>query len=167
MPSLWISLAEKNNGVMPKSLAFFHMPLQEYKDAWFEYVDNNYEDTENVKYIYGKAGEVDVVVYSSKNNYGFFDKAKELGSTQGIFCGHDHLNNFSLEYKGIRLTYTYTVDYLAYSGIMKVGLQRGCTVIDVKPDGSFDCSQENYYQDKYQPAKEKEQVSMVDYYENA
>lgn len=161
------SLKAENNNVMPKSLAFFHMPLQEYQDAWYEYVDNNYQDTENVQYKFGKAGEVDIVVYPSEYNYGFFDKAKELGSTQGMFCGHDHLNNFSVEYKGIRLTYGYTIDYLAYSAIKEYGLQRGCTVIDVSSDGSFDCRQENYYQDKYSPVKEKETVVFDNYYSEA
>lgn len=154
------SLKAENNNVMPKSLAFFHIPAPEYKAAWDEYVANDSQDTENVKYYYGKAGETDLVVYPSEYNYGFFDKALELGSTQGIFCGHDHLNNFSLDYKGIRLTYGYSIDYLAYTGIMKFGLQRGCTVIDTKPDGTFDCHLENYYQDKYKTVNEKEQVEM-------
>lgn len=154
----------ENNDVMPKSLAFFHIAIPEYKTAWDEYRANDFNDTENVKYIYGKAGEKDYSVYTSEYNYGFFDKVKELGSTQGMFCGHDHLNNFSIDYKGVRLTYGYSIDYLAYSGIMKFGLQRGCTVIDIAPDGSFESHLENYYQDKYQTAKEKEQVDLVGNY---
>ncbi len=154
----------ENNDVMPKSLAFFHIAIPEYKTAWDEYRANDFNDTENVKYIYGKAGEKDYSVYTSEYNYGFFDKVKEFGSTQGMFCGHDHLNNFSIDYKGVRLTYGYSIDYLAYTGIMKFGLQRGCTVIDIAPDGSFESHLENYYQDKYQTAKEKEQVDMVGNY---
>ncbi len=162
------SLKAENNNIMPKSLAFFHIPTPEYKEAWEEYTANNFRDTENVKYYYGKAGETDLVIYTSEHNYGFFDKALQLGSTKGMFCGHDHLNNFSVDYKGIRLTYGYSVDYLAYSGIMKFGLQRGCTVISVKPDGTFDCHLENYYQDKYTPVNEKEQVEMEKgYYDEA
>lgn len=84
----------------------------------------------------------------------------ELGSTQAIFCGHDHKNNFSLDYKGIRLTYGMSVDYLAYPGIYKLGIQRGCTMISFYPDGSFDCAQESYYQDKYESVYEKESVTM-------
>lgn len=156
-------IAQINNGVMPKSLAFFHIPLLEYRDAWYEYKDNNLTDTDNVKCYYGTVGENDPGIYSSQYNSGIFDKMQELGSTQGIFCGHDHLNNFSLDYKGIRLTYGYSIDYLAYTGIKNFGNQRGCTIINVKPDGSFDCHLENYYQDKYQPVMEKEQVSMEDY----
>ncbi len=159
-----LELQEQNNSVMPKSLVFFHIPLPEYKDAWYEYMDNDYSDTDNVQYIYGKAGEQNTVIYSSEYNYGFFNKMLELGSTQGTFCGHDHLNNFSINYKGIRLTYGYSIDYLAYTGIMKYGLQRGCTMITVSPDGSFESKLENYYQDKYTPTNEKEDVLMEDYY---
>lgn len=157
-------LQQENGGVMPKSLAFFHISLPEYRDAWYEYRDNGYSDTDDVQYVYGKAGEKDVVVYPSEYNYGFFDKILELGSTQGTFCGHDHLNNFSVLYKGVRLSYSYTIDYLAYTGVMKYGLQRGCTMIDISPNGSFESRLENYYQDKYVPVNEKEQVTMDDYY---
>ena len=89
-----------------------------------------------------------------------FEKALELGSTQGFFCGHDHDNSIVMNYKGIDLTYGYSVDYLAYSGISKRGYQRGCTVITVNPDGTYEQSHENYYQEKYQPLYEKETVSM-------
>ena len=65
-----------------------------------------------------------------------------------------------IEYKGIRLTYGYSIDYLAYIGIMKHGIQRGCTMINIAPDGSFDTKLENYYQDKYSSVKDKERVDM-------
>lgn len=158
-------ITAQNGGEQPKSLAFFHMPLQEMQTAYYEYRDNGYRDTETVQYKFGEAGERDIVVYPSELNYGFFDRVLELGSTQGLFFGHDHLNNISLSYKGVRLTYGYTIDYLAYSGIKNYGAQRGCTVITVSPDGSFDCSHENYYQDKYSPVSEKETARMDAYYE--
>ncbi len=143
-----------------KSAAFFHIPLTEQKDAWYEYADNGFADTENVKYHYGIAGEGKKVVYSGVGEDGLFEKMLELGSTKAVFCGHDHYNNFSIEYKGIRLTYGMSVDYLAYPGIYKEGSQRGCTVITFSPDGSFDCRAESYYQDKYASVYEKEQVAM-------
>lgn len=160
------ALTEKNGGETPKSIVFFHIPLIEYKDAWTEYVNNGNKDTENVKYIYGKVGEAGDAIYCAPENCGLFDTALELGSTQGFFCGHDHLNNFSLDYKGIRLTYGYSIDYLAYFGIMKYGAQRGCTMIDIAPDGSFTSTLENYYQDKYSSVKAKEQVDMGEWIPN-
>lgn len=143
-----------------KSLAFFHIPLTEMKDAWDEYAANGYQDTENVKLIYGVAGETGKVVYGGVHDDDLFETMQELGSTQGVFFGHDHYNHFSFDYKGIRLTYGMSVDYLAYPGIYKLGGQRGCTPITIHPDGSFDYSQENYYQDKYTSLFEKESVTM-------
>ncbi len=143
-----------------KSLAFFHIPLVEQKDAWDEYAKNGYQDTEDVKLIYGAAGETGKVVYCGMHEDDLFETMQELGSTKGVFCGHDHLNNFSLDYKGIRLTYGMSVDYLAYPGIYKKGAQRGCTVIEILPDGTFDYHAENYYQSKYITQYEKESVTM-------
>lgn len=143
-----------------KSVAFFHIPLAEYREAWYEYADNGFKDTENVELYYGVAGEDNKVVYCGTGSDELFETMQELGSTKGIFCGHDHENNFSLDYKGIRLTYGMSVDYLAYPGIYKMGSQRGCTVINFAPDGSFECSAENYYQDKYTTLYDKEKVTM-------
>ena len=151
-----------------KSLAFFHIPLVEYRDAWAELSTaevnkdkkvSEYQDTENVKYIDGDKNE-DSGINPLANNgetYGVFcgmgeDNLFETGSQiglQGVFCGHDHKNNFSVEYKGMRLTYGMSVDYLAYAGIWNQKAQRGCTLITIKHDGSFSTMRSNYYQDKY------------------
>ncbi len=153
-------LEENPTALNPKSSVFLHVPLSEYKDAWNEYVENGYADTENVRYNYGKAGESGKVVYPGIYEDEFFETMQELHSTDSVFCGHDHLNNFSVNYKGIDLTYSYSVDYLAYVGIYKLGSQRGCTVINVAEDGSIDYSAQNYYQDKYVSHYEKENVTM-------
>lgn len=145
--------------LVPSSV-FLHIPLSEYRDAWTEYASNGFKDTENVKLNYGTAGETGEIVYCGIHEDGFFEKMHELGSTDSVFCGHDHLNNFSVNYKGINLTYSYSVDYLAYTGIKKLGSQRGCTVINIAPDGSIDFSAQNYYQDKYVSFYPKEEVTM-------
>ncbi|MBR4450788.1 MAG: metallophosphoesterase [Clostridia bacterium] len=142
------------------SLMFFHIPLTEMKDAWYEYIENGFKDTDNVKYVYGDAGEPKKVVYCGIGDDGMFEKIQELGSTKAVFCGHDHKNNFSVMYKGIQLTYGMSVDYLAYPGIYKLGSQRGCTIINIRPDGTYECHPENYYQDKYRSLYEKEPVTM-------
>lgn len=152
------------NGKQPvdtvKSLMFIHIPLTEQKDAWFEYMDNGYADTADAQLVYGVAGEKDPYVYCGAGEDGMFESILEQGSTQAVFFGHDHKNNFAMNYKGVQLTYSMSIDYLAYIGIYKEGAQRGCTVIDVKPDGSFVSRIENYYQDKYVSLYEKESVTM-------
>ena len=144
--------------VVPTSV-FFHFPMEEYRLAWTEYVENDYKDTKNVKYRYGLPGESGKVVYCGIHPDQLFETMQELGSTDSTFCGHDHYNNFSLNYKGINLTYGYSIDYLAYVGIYKQGTQRGCTILDYDQNGGLDFHQENYYQDKYQN-NARESVTM-------
>lgn len=144
-----------------KSLLFMHIPLMEVREAYAEYVNNNSQNTDNVKYIRGNAGETDKIVYCSEIEENMFETILELGSTEALFYGHDHLNNFVLEYKGVTLSYGYSIDYNAYSGIADKGYQRGCSVINCSPDTSFEITHENYYQDKYPSRYEKEVVDMT------
>ncbi len=120
------------------SMIFFHIPLQQYRTAYELYMAGSDE----VKYFFGENGEqmIDKVCcsdYPSK----LFDRILELGSTKGVFCGHDHYNNMSLEYKGIRLTYGMSIDYLAMPGIENDTAQRGAELITIHPDGTWDLKQ--------------------------
>ena len=142
-----------------KSFAFFHIPIGEYLEAYNEYADNGFKDTDNVTYYYGAAGEDGKIVCCGVHEDNFFETIKAEGSTQGTFCGHDHLNCFSFDYKGVRLSYGYSIDYLAYSNIYKVGSQRGCTVIISHTDSTWESYLENYYQDKY-ASDSREKVEM-------
>lgn len=144
----------------PKSLMFMHIPLREVKYAYDEYVNAGRVDTENTKYVKGHDGEKDPTIFCSRIDENLFETVVELGSTKALFYGHDHLNNFVLEYKGITLSYGYSMDYLAYFGIAKEGYQRGCTVIKCSPDMSVEIKHENYYQNKYVPIYPKETVNM-------
>lgn len=158
--SLATPVSDDLNNLNPPSSVFLHIPLTEYKDAWFEYADKGYTDTENVKLNYGTAGESGNIVFHGIHEDNFFETMQELSSTDSVFCGHDHLNNFSLEYKGIGLNYSYSIDYLAYSGISTLGSQRGCTVINIDENGAIEYGLENYYQDKYPSQYPKEEVTM-------
>lgn len=145
---------------MFSSLAFFHIPIEEYELAWEEYKANGYQDTENVKYIDGWFHEDGEKSYHGIYSENFFETMLELGSTKATFCGHDHINNAILDYKGIKLVYGMSVDYLAYTNLNSEGAQRGCTVINLTQDGDLSISLENYYQDKYVSQYEKEDITM-------
>ena len=132
-----------------KSLAFFHIPLVEMDDAWNEFRENGYKNTENFKYIEGLIGEQGRQVCCGYGEDDLFEKMLELGSTKAMFNGHDHVNNTTFEYKGILFSYGYSVDYFAYSGIDKLGSQRGCTMITSKPDSTFTIDKYNFYSDRY------------------
>lgn len=134
------------------SLAFFHIPLEEFGIAWEEYKANG--NTDDVIHISGEHREP---TCSSPFADDFFETVLELGSTKAIFCGHDHINNGTIEYKGVKLVYGMSIDYLAYVTTAFTGFQRGCTVVTV--DGEeIEVSHENYYQDKYESKYCKEPI---------
>ena len=140
-----------------KSLLFMHIPLMEVREAVYLHLDGSDE----VKHLDGNVGESEPYVYCSNEAEQMFETILELGSTGAMFYGHDHLNNIVLEYKGVTLSYGYSVDYFAYAGIAKIGSQRGCAVITCHPDTSFEITHENYYQDKYVPLYNKEEVDLT------
>ena len=140
-----------------QSMLFIHIPLMEVRDAALDYL----EEKGGVEYLGGAIGESDPYVYPSEIPEEMFETMLELGSTKAMFYGHDHLNNIVLNYKGVTMSYGYSIDYFAYSGIANVGSQRGCTMIICKPDTSFEINHENYYQDKYAPLYEKEVVDLT------
>lgn len=129
---------QENYGKDVSSLLFFHMPLQEYKIA-----NDLYEQkSDDIKYFFGVNAEKMIdKVCCSKIHSKIFDTALELGSTKAMFCGHDHYNNTSFEYKGIRLTYGMSIDYLAMPGIAKHTEQRGGTLITLLDDSTYTIEQ--------------------------
>lgn len=144
-----------------KSLAFFHIPLVEMLEGWTEFADNGYKDTENFKFVDGIMGEGGKLVYCGLGEDNMFEKMLELDSTKAMFNGHDHLNSTTFEYKGIQFSYGYSIDYFAYSGIDKLGSQRGCTMITCKPDTTFTIDKYNYYSDRYDmEGFQREDVTM-------
>ena len=120
------------------SLIFIHIPLQQYRTAYELWE----QGSDEVTYYFGENGEkmIDKVCCSDHPS-AIFDTARELGSTKGFFCGHDHYNNMSLAYQGIRLTYGMSIDYLAMPGIARHDAQRGATLIVLGADGAMDVSQ--------------------------
>lgn len=116
-----------------KALAFFHMPLPEFKEAY----EKMKLGDKSVEYNFGSIGESNDYFGISKNNYGFFEKAVENGVIKGIFCGHDHLNTLSLTYQDVMMTYGMSIDFLAYKNIRKRYTQRGGTLITIDKNGLF------------------------------
>jgi hypothetical protein len=137
------SLNQNNGGGAVKSIMYFHIPLKEYEDAYNEYAQNGYHDTADVQWIGGKKGEG---VYHPQAEDAVFETILRLGSTQAVFCGHDHVNNYSLKYKGVTLAYGMSIDYFAYRGISKKTEQRGGTVTTLHTDTTFDSYNERLAQ---------------------
>ncbi len=134
-----------------KTLAFMHIPIGEYQTARTDFESGNPE------YTIGLDGMWDEkICYGGRNNEGapedqdlFFEVlCEEMDSVEAIFCGHDHVNNAVVEYKGVMLDYGFSFDNEAYGNKIRYsGLQRGATVITLKADGGFLQVHKNVYTD--------------------
>ncbi len=97
---------EKLAGKPVESTVYFHIPLVEYVDAWkMATGDGKSGSTIKPEYAdtcFGDKGEGECC---PPENNGFFDLMLRLGSTKNVVVGHDHVNSYSVLYRGIRLTY--------------------------------------------------------------
>lgn len=87
-----LARTEANGGTPVPSLAFFHICLQEYAQAW-----NNPKNSRK-----GKRAEDGC---PGALNTGMFAAMVESGSVMGTFVGHDHDNDYVVAEKGIALGY--------------------------------------------------------------
>lgn len=162
----WADEAIRGLG-MPETVAFFHIPTSEYRIAYEDLEANGWKDTEDTKYVSGVWDElVDETTHSRIWHGGItregpledIDKFFETLGPDGIdvleacYCGHDHVNNAVVNYKGVDLCYGYSVDNLAYTDINYSGAQRGATIITISPKGKRRTEYKNAYKDYGIPA---------------
>ena len=101
--------------------------------------------------------EASVGTLGSEKQYVDPDGDGKVDVSGGFHDAGDHIK--------FNITIGFGMNALALSeylnpGIYKKGAQRGCTVIEIQPDGTFDYHAENYYQSKYISQYEKEPVTM-------
>ena len=173
------SLSEKNGDAV-KSIFFFHIPIGEYVTAYRDLEANDFEDTETTLYIDGYWDELVDEEMGERIWYGgccqtdkdpkdvdsLFEKLGPDGinSMEACFCGHDHINSATVIYRGVMLSYGYSVDNNAYTGIKYYGIQRGATVITVKADGTFEEVHKNAYTDYHCSTDKYVDVNLTDWY---
>ena len=121
-------LSSREGRIIP-SLMFLHIPPAIYREGWDRYMSGD----PGVSHHFGKRRES---ICCPEHDGKLWESIQSLGSTRGIFCGHDHLNDFSITCDGVRLTYGRSIDYLAYSPHHH-SEYRGGTLISLKSDGSF------------------------------
>lgn len=108
-------------GIVPSTL-MLHIPLPEYIIAYEEAKANG-------EILYGEKRERQC---PSEPNVGMFELMKNLGSTKGMFSGHDHTNDYSVMYQGIRLTYSVNSGFGTY-GNKDI---KGGTLLTILTDGT-------------------------------
>lgn len=85
--------AEKEDGKKTPAIMWMHNPLPEMRLIA--------ENPEECKF----EGRKDESICCSVMNTGLFMACLQRGDIKGIFCGHDHLNDFSGEVFGIKMAY--------------------------------------------------------------
>ncbi len=147
-----------------KSTIFCHIPLNEYKTA-YEALTGETEVTQNVPKHNVKNSDGDFILLGQRreniccpgHNSGMFDEMLKGGSTDSFICGHDHINDFALSYKGILLAYNEPSGYSSYNLVSKKlsdKLMQGFTRYFVDTDGNL--SLEHVHNaDLYPEAQEK------------
>ena len=116
-----------------KSVIFSHIPLVEFNTAYEKAMEGDAE----AELLYGSKLET---VCSSGHNNGFFDVIHDLGSTQTVVSGHDHVNDFAVKYKGIILAYNQNSGYSSYNVVTKKQsdtLIQGFTAYTIDKDGGL------------------------------
>lgn len=112
--SWFVSESQKNkemNTEQQPALAFFHIPLPEYKDVL------------QVGKVTGNKLEQ---ICSPAINSGLYTAIREAGNVMGTFVGHDHDNDYCGELHGISLCYGRITGYNVYGA-----LERGARVIQL------------------------------------
>ena len=83
-----------------KSIAIQHIPPYQCGDA------------QNYEFLYGEQNEN---ACESGFDSGLIDAFVEKGSTQAVYFGHDHINNFGFMYKNVLLSYIQSSGYGTYT----------------------------------------------------
>lgn len=99
------SLTAANGGTPLPAVAYMHIPVPEYTYAW--------NDSRWPRYGMREEGEC-----AAKLNTGLFAAFREKGDVMGMFCGHDHIDDYAVAYYDILLAYgRFTGGNTVYNGL--------------------------------------------------
>lgn len=94
------NLARLNGGTAPTSTLYIHIPLPEYKTAYYA-----------GERLFGRRLEGEC---APKTNTGMFDAVVAAGSTKTVVAGHDHINDYAVQMDGITLMYSQSLSFGSY-----------------------------------------------------
>ena len=123
------------------SLAFQHMiPPDVYKVMYkdikldLDPITETYNDGKHYPIIFPNTSAFTGHIYEAPSpgvvNYGQVDKMAENGDVLGVLVGHDHVNSYETEYKGVKLINTPGVSFNAYGK----EVVRGSRLITINED---------------------------------
>lgn len=127
-------IAEKKDGEHVPSMVFSHFPIQEFAKGYSEAVGEVEPSGIKISLVEGKRREGEGHSCIDK---GLFETYKRNNVTH-VFAGHEHTNDYSLMYDGMRLTYgVKTGDHSTYDPHINGG-----TLITIGRDNSVSVTQE-------------------------
>ena len=124
------------SGANAPSTVILHIPIGEYQLAYDAAWDDGWKEG------YAAFGSQKEAICPEGGSNGFFAAVQDIGLTKNILCGHDHTNNFSIVYEGVRLSYS-----------MRLGIygahhpdNMGATLLTIHGDGSVEVSHIHRYE---------------------
>ena len=102
-------LKENNGGKAVPGIMAFHIPLRENIDA--------HNSRDNSELVYEMTGNNNEGVCASKTHTKLFEVALNQGDIKAIVTGHDHVNDYMYNYRGIKLCAAPNVGDLTYTNI--------------------------------------------------
>ncbi len=142
-------LTSENNGKPYPALAFFHIPLPEYNEVW------------GAKTTVGVKNEK---VCSPDINSGMYNAFLESKDVMATFVGHDHVNNYIGDLRGICMVYGQATGRETYGGIPKgyrvIELYEGQRRFDTWVREKYECDRDN---DTWSPIYNQEKKYFVTY----
>lgn len=125
-----------------ESTVIMHIPVQEYIDAWEMVSITNEDGTSKINPAFASiaTGQKGEDCCPGAVNNGFFALVKELGSTKTILVGHDHRNDFVVDYQGIKLAYGVKTGFGSYWSPDRIG----GTTIKINSKGNAKLTQHYY-----------------------
>ena len=97
-------IKEANDNISPRGMVFTHKDFKEHYQAYHHYLENP-ESAEGKVYVHDGFAYVD--------NGSFVEMAKFYGVTDFV-CGHEHGNNFTINYAGARYTFAVKTSETCY-----------------------------------------------------
>lgn len=100
-------LKQYNNGEDVPGIMAFHIPLIENRTA--------YSKRNDKEVVYEWTGERNEEVHSADVDTDLLETIWELGNVKAIVTGHDHINDYMFNYKGVKLCASPNISNMSYT----------------------------------------------------
>jgi len=131
------ALKEERGNV--KTTLVVHIPLYQYRDMAPETEGFKENGAVTEGFVFG--GQLEKVCATCYDS-GIFAAIKEIGTTDTVFCGHDHLNDFGVMCEDVLLSYFQPSGYGSYTALKRFGYEekdwlQGYTLLTIDSEGEL------------------------------